>query len=64
MKNVNDFSSDEFLRGTGETMIEKRKIDLLKVGPQIECDFLIITQEARRGVNKGILGRDFLVKHP
>ena len=48
----------------GEIILEKRKVDLFKVGPHVERDFLIVTQEGRRGVIRGILGQDFLMKHP
>ncbi len=48
----------------GEIILEKRKVDLFKVGPHVEHGFLVVTQEGNRGVNRGILGQDFLMKHP
>jgi len=48
----------------GEIVLEKRKVDLFKVGPHVERNFLIVTQEGRKGVNRGILGQDFLNQHP
>lgn len=48
----------------GEIILEKRRLDLFKVGPHIEKDFQVITQEGKKGVTRGILGRDFLFNHP
>ena len=48
----------------GEIILEKRKVDLFKVGPHVERGFLVVTQEGNRGVNRGILGQDFFKHHP
>ena len=43
---------------------EVRKLEIFKVGPHENHDFLIVTQSGKGAIQRGILGADFLTKFP